>query len=326
MFKERIIVLSILLSLLIFGCSSRLKEGSLTVADSLGWQENCEMNMGFFDVEYSDGKIFFYDTSHSVYVYSSEDYSFIHKIGKEGKGPGELSLNGKILVVGDNLLVSDIGSNRISTFSIEGEFLSSMKAVLPSDLYLDEGKVSFSQFYALPGCKYFNIENDSVKQRIDLSKLFDDIGIERTERENSLLKSNGKYYLAFTQYKSNIYMYDEVKNELISVENLFSDNLPTEKSYVLNIDSSDNEIFVIHTFMGNTDAKIDYKNSSSSQIKAAFEIREYLCKYDSNFNLIQFWKIPDNIYTVMNTMIVDDKFVHIQDSGSQNYYKFRLSR
>ena len=66
----------------------------------------------------------------SIYIYSLKDFSLIKKFGKEGEGPREFKINPFgppmiIAVIGDKLYVSS--DAKLSTFTLEGEFLSERK-------------------------------------------------------------------------------------------------------------------------------------------------------------------------------------------------------
>ncbi|MCK4944541.1 MAG: hypothetical protein KAS65_13240 [Candidatus Aminicenantes bacterium] len=66
----------------------------------------------------------------SIYIYSLKDFSLIKKFGKEGEGPREFKVNPFgppmiIAVIGDKLYVSS--DAKLSTFTLEGEFLSERK-------------------------------------------------------------------------------------------------------------------------------------------------------------------------------------------------------
>ena len=320
---NRIYILIVIQILLTASCCNH-NEGSLEVVDSLGWKDSCEMNLGIYDAAGYNGNLLLYDNSHRVFVYDSNDYAFIRTIGREGKGPGELSLTGQIMVFDDTVYISDIGNNRISKFNISGNYESSINAVLPYELYKDNGQFSFTQFYAIPDCKHYFVERDSVMVKHNLGKLFDDAGIDKLEREHSIIMSGNDCYIAFTQYKSNLFKLNEDDNTLIAVPNLFTDDKTIRKSYLLNIEKVGERIFAVHTFLSKTEVDIDFEKSNSEDIKRAFGIREYLCEYDSSFNLIKYRKIPDRIYTVINTMVVDNGYIHIQDSGSQLVYKLKM--
>jgi hypothetical protein len=69
----------------------------------------------------ADGRLYVLDrASQDVRVFDSSG-DFLHRIGKPGEGPGELSANATpVLVTGESVLVPDLGARSVRSFSLDG--------------------------------------------------------------------------------------------------------------------------------------------------------------------------------------------------------------
>jgi hypothetical protein len=73
----------------------------------------------------TSGRIFVLDQgNHRIQVFDSEG-GYLQTIGQEGEGPGEFRYPPAMTIVGDRLLVADAGNSRLSSWSLEGEFIES---------------------------------------------------------------------------------------------------------------------------------------------------------------------------------------------------------
>ncbi len=71
---------------------------------------------------------------------------FLRTIGKGGQGPGEFDYPTELEIVGDRLVVRDVFTSRISTFDLEGKFLSSVN--------VDRKEGSWRRIRALPDGRF----------------------------------------------------------------------------------------------------------------------------------------------------------------------------
>ncbi len=110
--------------------------------------------------------------SNNVKVFDNNG-TFVHTIGKQGQGPGELSFPSGILITTENeLLVEDAGNRRLAYFTLEGEFLRNVsvadKTSLTNLVIDSKGNFLGRQFIIEEGDLFFEIR----KFDKDLKNLF----------------------------------------------------------------------------------------------------------------------------------------------------------
>ena len=79
----------------------------------------------------SDGRYFLVDNQqHAVWMVDG-DGSLIKRIGREGSGPGELSLPGGVAVYDDRIAVLDSGNFRVVLFKTDGTYVKDFRLEFP---------------------------------------------------------------------------------------------------------------------------------------------------------------------------------------------------
>jgi len=78
-----------------------------------------------------DGNIYILEMRGNSIKKYNKDFRYITTIGKEGEGPGELKYPNHFQIGSDNKIhVSDMGNQRIEIFSLEGEYLESIRMLI----------------------------------------------------------------------------------------------------------------------------------------------------------------------------------------------------
>ncbi len=105
------------------GMPSAIKfELEVTIGDSEDLDQAFSQLVGF--VVADDGRVFALDMQDKKVKIFDSNGDFIKTFGKEGQGPGELSMPSGISMTPDGeLMVEDAMNRRLSFFSVEGEFL-----------------------------------------------------------------------------------------------------------------------------------------------------------------------------------------------------------
>jgi hypothetical protein len=86
----------------------------------------------------TDGTTFVVDAGDQlVKVYSARG-AFLRSFGRQGSGPGEFMLPGRIVLSGDTVIVFDVRQSRVSRFNREGDHISTEPLPAPAGLALSD--------------------------------------------------------------------------------------------------------------------------------------------------------------------------------------------
>ncbi len=125
---------------LLFGCGTDLSQDGpltidglpvLTIEADMRLGSFDDPNLGFTQVDFvdvgRDGRIYVFERSQQQIRVHDSDGSLIHRIGREGDGPGEFRRAFHFGVHGDTIWVIDSGTERITLFDRDGTVLSAKR-------------------------------------------------------------------------------------------------------------------------------------------------------------------------------------------------------
>jgi hypothetical protein len=98
------------------------------------WRLTPELRLGGYEftrilavLPASDGSVIIADAGNKELGVFSPSGAFVHKIGRNGRGPGEFELLRSVGLLGDTLWIIDGGARRTSLFSRDGKLLSTIR-------------------------------------------------------------------------------------------------------------------------------------------------------------------------------------------------------
>ena len=323
-FMSFIIISTIIICLTSCNRKSSL-ESTITVVDSLGWQDELEYAFSSGSRLIADENELFIFSDIEILVYDTKTLQYQRTFGSKGKGPGEISSGWSFTFDKDeNIVVCDFGNMRLHWFTKTGDYLKSIPAQLPWTVHCYNENIYFTNFSMTPEFSYKIVDKDSVNTVLNLSKICEKEGVPPDKRELTVIQENENIFIAFSQYKNHLYAYDSSNenNSLIKLKTPMDYENNFAESYVTSILTQKNSFFVIFCLYEKM-MDVDETEDNSKDVKDKTGMREFLCEYSYEGQIIDYWKMPNHLYA--NSLSKSGNDFFIQDFFSGIVYKFRLN-
>lgn len=325
-FMSFIIISTIIICLTSCNRKSSL-ESTITVVDSLGWQDNLEFAFsGSSSLMTNENELFVFG-GNSFWVYDINTLQHLRSFGSKGKGPGEiLSSWSYTFDSEDNIVVSDKGNMRLQWFDRTGNFIKSIPTQLPWNIYNYDNNIYLTNCYILQDFAYKMVNNGSLETILNLQDICENTNISTDDRDLKIIQKNGTIIVAFYHYKPHLFIYDNSlkKGFLIKIETPLENKKNISESFLSNVLTEENSFFVIFCLLEKMIDVIEAVDNSYD-VKKRSGMQEYLCEYSYKGNLINRWKIPNYIYSSSNSLAKFNDVIFIQDFFSGIIYKFKLN-
>ena len=322
---SRLILISIALiaALSAVSCNSCSKEtiteGNLVVIDSLDTTDDIENGLDMvITIDAYKESIYAIDLD-QINEYKTSDLSYVRTIGREGKGPGEFNVANDFCVYDDTILVCDAANSRIQLFDLSGNLQMLYKFYKPFNCVEYENRVFISTHPMLPEFGLYEHRGNNAYKIVDLEDALDESNREKKERQ--LFFFDNKVMLN-TYIEQELILY--INEDSIFVKHELSDKLnEMEFTNVRNVATHGELLYLIVTNM-NINKKVEQKIISSKQLKTLGEFDEFLLVFDKEYNLIEKYYIPDNIFSKAQNLVITDNFVFLVDTFNYQIYKLKM--
>jgi len=307
------------------GCDrDEQKIGTMTIVDSLGWQEDSEMTNVISDFEIRDDKLYMMDSGLSkIFVYDVNDFSLISSFGEKGKGPGEFEEGYSFSFDNDgNLVVCDWEVLRITWFNQEGEYLKSLNSHFPTKTLVDEENFYILNIFALPEYGLYKLQDEQQELILDLASILEEAGHERMNREGDIMLVDNKVFISLLHTYPNLYVYEnsELKQLSTTIDEIGNFEECGSGDFIKGEDC----FYILQYMFEDHGNDLDIKNSSSKELKDSAGITEYLCQYNYDGELQKRWKVPEDFFAREIRGAIKDNYIILQDFGSLVIYKLKL--
>lgn len=321
------IILIFILTIFI-GCGKKERDiGTMTIIDSLGWQDGMDYAFSTGSIKLNKGELYIGDHN-SIWVYDANTFQYLRSFGEKGKGPGESSSFDKFVIDKSvNVVVADFLNQRIQWFTREGLFKKSLRTGYVSNIYNYDNDISITNFWLIPDYKYQKLENDTLKTILDLDEICDELDIkERSEKELLVLQKEGKIFIGSKYKNPNLFYYDSSStgNHLTSLESPLDDyNYPLK--HLTNLIESENSFFTTSSFITNYPKGIEEGKSTSAEMKELSGMQVFLCEYSYNGKLLKSWLLPHNINAYRIAIAENENLLYVSDFYNGMVYKLELN-
>ena len=326
--KFVVLIIISIIALCLISCNRKSSSVStVTVIDSLGWQDDLDYAFsGSSSLITNENELFVFG-GNSFCVYDINTLQYLRSFGSKGKGPGEiLSSWSYTFDSEDNIVVSDKGNMRLQWFDRTGNFIKSIPTQLPWNIYNYDNNIYLTNCYVLPNFAYKMVINDSLEKKLDLQKICENANIPTDDRDLKIIQKNETIIFAFYHYKPHLFIYDNSlkKGSLIKIETPLENKKNISESFLSNVLTEDNSFFVIFCLL---EKMIDVVEAvdNSYDVKKRSGMQEYLCEYSYSGILLNSWEIPDYIYSIQNSFAKSNDVFFVQDFFSAIIYKFKVN-
>ncbi len=326
---KRVLLLIVIIGLVVSCKQIGDKDTAMTLADSLGWQNSEDY---FFSADCSikcrDSKLYILDAvNKKLSIFNENKLDFVRSIGKSGRGPGEFTF--PLCFTFDNegnFIVADFSNSMIQWLSPAGEYIKSVKAPLPGEVYNFDGDIYYTDYAGKPEMNLYKIVDH--KPVVDLSITDLITGSELPEGSNkrfALAKTDKKLIISFLHFKDKILEIDTNKYFETTLRNsahgLSSCMVVDDKSIFVILYSLEKDLSQTITDLieGGREHEI-----CSNLLAEEVGLKSYLVEYSFDGSIVNTHRLPNNILGKEFSFAKSENNIYLQDVFSGIIYKYKM--
>ncbi len=324
---QLLIISAIMLCIMtLFGCTrTEEKIGSMTFVDSVNVADDIPEYMEYCTTLKVYGNELFATEYSKVNVFDLDDLSYKRTIGREGSAPGEFRVAADVVILNDTLYAADYGNSRIQLFTVEGEYIKSVKSHNPYLIDVYDGNIYVSNFHRQPDFTIWKYENGQFFEHYKIGELIrQDLIKQETyeELENQFVLFNGELIFIRPNLKEKFYR--------LNSHNKFEYMELNDKLLERNIDVMSNSIVhegklcIVATYRKEHLYDKNVKYETSRQYKEDGIAEEYLFIINKDFEIEKQYLFPVNSFAYTETLVLWKNCVIVFDVHSSTIYKYKL--
>ncbi len=298
---------------------------SMTFVDSVNVADDITEYMKYCTTLKVYGNELFATEYSKINVFDLEDLSYKRTIGREGSAPGEFRLAADIVVFNDTLYAADYGNSRIQLFTVEGEYIKSVKSRNPYLIDVYDNKIYVSNFHRQPDFTLWKYENGQFFEHYKIGELIrQDLIKQETldELENQFVLFNGELIFIRPNLKEKFYrLNSHNKFEYMELnDKLLERNIDVMSNSIVH----DGKLCIVATYRKEHLYDKNVKYETSRQYKEAGIAEEYLFIINKDFEIEKQYLFPVNSFAYTETLVLWNNYVIVFDAHNSTIYKYKL--